>query len=325
MAAAQYSLDDFPRLSLRRLQADLAFDGAWWGLNSDRQIRSSTCLGLPAGRAADWSSTKDWDPIAEQAISRPGQTVVFNADQLEAFPRKKAWLAKYGIAHVLCTTYALEPLGITTFLSLYRSSGAFSEQERKLKQLLMPHLTMAMQGNWHRCLHELAAQDAQPGTCLALADHQGLLHCADARFVTLVRAEWPDWQGPHLPAAVARALGDGADSPVCDVGTLRAELSEVRDLVLLRLTRRSPLLRLSMREHDVALAYAQGHSYKRVARESGLAAATVRHYLRKVYAKLGVSNKAELARIVSGQATRLSGSEALVRATGSATTSRSPR
>ncbi|MGZ6005721.1 MAG: LuxR C-terminal-related transcriptional regulator [Candidatus Saccharimonadales bacterium] len=42
-------------------------------------------------------------------------------------------------------------------------------------------------------------------------------------------------------------------------------------------------------------AYTAGFSYKKIAREVGLASATVRNYLSNVYPKLGINDKAQLA------------------------------
>jgi DNA-binding CsgD family transcriptional regulator len=43
------------------------------------------------------------------------------------------------------------------------------------------------------------------------------------------------------------------------------------------------------------MLYAQGRSYKEIARLLGLSPATVRTYLRSVYVQLGVRNKIELS------------------------------
>ncbi len=52
--------------------------------------------------------------------------------------------------------------------------------------------------------------------------------------------------------------------------------------------------RLTPRELEVASAYASGGDYKRIAREMGLAPATVRSHLLKIFRKLGVHSKIEL-------------------------------
>jgi predicted transcriptional regulator len=49
----------------------------------------------------------------------------------------------------------------------------------------------------------------------------------------------------------------------------------------------------------VALGFAQAHSYKEIAVETGLSPATVRHYLRGIYAKLAINDKAELVSLVT--------------------------
>lgn len=58
---------------------------------------------------------------------------------------------------------------------------------------------------------------------------------------------------------------------------------------------------LSPREAEVARLFGQGLSYKAVARALGSSPATVRHHLRQAYAKLGITSKVQMARLVSGQ------------------------
>lgn len=59
------------------------------------------------------------------------------------------------------------------------------------------------------------------------------------------------------------------------------------------------LAQLTPRERDVASAYAQGHSHKAVAARLGVSPATVRGYLRQVYDKLALHDKAQLARLLA--------------------------
>jgi DNA-binding NarL/FixJ family response regulator len=72
------------------------------------------------------------------------------------------------------------------------------------------------------------------------------------------------------------------------------------DLYLLQLHPRSALDRLSARERTVASEFSMGRSHKEIAAALRLAPTTIRHHLRSVYDKLGVSDKAELACILSG-------------------------
>ncbi|MBY8976588.1 GAF domain-containing protein [Rhodobacteraceae bacterium NNCM2] len=56
---------------------------------------------------------------------------------------------------------------------------------------------------------------------------------------------------------------------------------------------------LTPREQQVATAYADGQSYKEIARVLGLSPTTVRSHLRAVYSKLGVTSKIELGRFLA--------------------------
>lgn len=298
-ASVHHPFDGFPIFTLKLLCSDLKCEAGWWGVTSDRSIRTSTSLGLPPQHAADWESTKGWDPIASEALSNPGRTAIFNAERLCQIPRKRAWLARYEIRHVMCTTFELEALNISMFLSLYRSRIAFTEKERHFKQQLMPHLTLALRANRHRYLHTLAESESAPGTGLAIVDGSGLIHCADRGFAGFIRLQWPGWDGPYLPDAITNDLNNENGTRVIDTGSLRVEITAERGLLLLRVVRSSVLRLLSARERDVAQAFAEGQSYKEIARQVGLAPTTVRHYLRNVYAKLGISNKAQLTGVVT--------------------------
>jgi LuxR family maltose regulon positive regulatory protein len=68
------------------------------------------------------------------------------------------------------------------------------------------------------------------------------------------------------------------------------------DHVLMIATPSSALHTLTHKEFAIASDFAQGKSYKEVARTHGLPPETVRSRLRSVYEKLSVSDKAELSR-----------------------------
>ncbi|SOZ34875.1 helix-turn-helix transcriptional regulator [Cupriavidus neocaledonicus] len=71
----------------------------------------------------------------------------------------------------------------------------------------------------------------------------------------------------------------------------------------LRRPKDAALALLSPREAEVARLFGMGQSYKAVARALGSSPATVRHHLRQAYAKLGITSKVQMARLVCGQAT----------------------
>lgn len=63
------------------------------------------------------------------------------------------------------------------------------------------------------------------------------------------------------------------------------------------LRRRLPLEYLTPREADIARRFGLGSSYRQIAGDLHISPATVRNHLANIYAKVGISNKVELARL----------------------------
>lgn len=121
----------------------------------------------------------------------------------------------------------------------------------------------------------------------------------------------------HRLAGVLGILMRTPDSPWCTHLSLyrrQPAAYAARDRALLQLlmphlvavmSPRSPrdtaLAPLSPREAEVARLFGLGLSYKEVARALDASPATVRHHLRQAYAKLGISSKVQMARVVSGE------------------------
>ena len=62
-----------------------------------------------------------------------------------------------------------------------------------------------------------------------------------------------------------------------------------------------PLSGLSPREREIAGLFASGMTNKQVARALGTSPSTVRNQVVRIYEKLGISSKAELATLVGGK------------------------
>lgn len=127
---------------------------------------------------------------------------------------------------------------------------------------------------------------------MAVCDGGGRLHECSGGFHLALRAEWPDWTGPSLPAALVRQFGAGGY-----VGRrIDIEATAFGDQWLLAAHSRGAAKRLGQRELQAARLYARGLTYRDIAAQLGVAPATVRNQLRASFAKLGVSSKVELAR-----------------------------
>lgn len=70
------------------------------------------------------------------------------------------------------------------------------------------------------------------------------------------------------------------------------------DLRLVALRERTRIDLLSQRELQIGRDFGRGLSYKQIAKDRQISPATVRHHLRAIYLKLGVTDKAELTSLM---------------------------
>ena len=294
-------IHEFQRRALDALSTRLDFDTGWWGTASqvpgEAPITHATMpYRLPLTYAQLWHEIRQEDTIAQAVLAAPGTTVNFSRRQLYASPGLASLMARFGITGCLCTVTLVPELNLMVFASLYRLEGKppFSENERRYKQLLMPHLTAALTSNWMLHLERTRAARV-PNTlgALAVVDGQGVLCVADPALSDALRREWPNWTGPVLPPLLVEHLRAGAAYTGERLSVRFHVLGELRMMEVRPMT---PLMRLSPREREIARRFSAGQSYKEIARDLSIAPATARHHLREIYGKLEVSDKATLAR-----------------------------
>ena len=161
----------------------------------------------------------------------------------------------------------------------------------------MPHLAEAYNTNRFNFIHSSHKNGAQSGHARAICDKKGVLYNASQGFEELMLAEWPDWHGPQLPGVLLDTLSVGGRHQYTGhsiVGTIKA----LNDMLLLSIRKKTTVDQLSTRELEVAMRFGQGMDYREIADELHIAPATARNHLQAIYAKLGVGNKAEMARII---------------------------
>ena len=73
------------------------------------------------------------------------------------------------------------------------------------------------------------------------------------------------------------------------------------ELIIVSLRPLGPIDQLSNREKQIVELICKGLSFKEVAKKLGLAPSTVSNHLYRVYDKLAISSRTELAQLVSGQ------------------------
>ncbi|AIV63224.1 helix-turn-helix transcriptional regulator [Burkholderia pseudomallei] len=277
-------------------------DKAWWGIlavDGDQfELRCSARRELPTSFEPMWESIKGDDGLARCVAHAPRRTIYFDDERFRRYPGLTALTTEHEIHHALCTAVYLPDSESFMFLSLYRqdASHAFSIEDSAIKQLLMPHLFAAWNQNLRASLRKRLMGYQRP-TCFAFADLQGELIQYDEEFAALLGRQWPHWHPPTLPPVLRSMLNEhrpGSSSRLT-VGRLALRIADAGPLRLLELHAATDIDRLSPREMEVVAQFAGGASYKEIAKIAGLTPATVRHYVRSAYAKLGVNDKGELA------------------------------
>lgn len=282
-------MDAFRLWALAGLSQRLLFDGAVWGLGLDTQ-------------GAHFHRTHPealQGPGATGFLQRlggvaPGRALAFEASAADGESRGPALDRALGIR------FAEAPPGPGQFLMLRRdaASPAFDDATRAGLEWLAPHMMQAF--STCRKLH-VAGDATDRGAhatvrASALVDRSGRIHEADARFARTLRREWTEWNGARLPEALINHKARKLASRWQFQGRqIVADFLPVNSLFLVTARYRLPADALTAREWDIARRYAEGGDYRTIADALALAPATVRSHLRRVFSKLGVHNKSQLA------------------------------
>jgi DNA-binding CsgD family transcriptional regulator len=295
---------DFQSEALRLLQQSIPFDSALWAAGVLQQgqqpvIRNVCLFNQRPAMLESYERVKGLDPVLHRAVAQFGTTVNW-ALAHEAWPpgteAMKAHGEQFGMQHILATMTRGPVSQLLGAISLYRgdASRPFSEEERLIQQSVVPHLVELFDRSRLRHVEALLRPPQEHASrAVGLVDRDGLLYNVSADFVRLLLDEWPDWQGPLVPAILVNGIGSRKASPM-RLKKIAVRASPVNDLLLLRVRPIAPGDEMSRREWDVARLFGDGKSHKEIAKDLRIAPSTVRNHLKAVYKKLHVTNKAEL-------------------------------
>ncbi len=302
--AAGSTSKQFQAQALAATQQVVHFDSAMWGTGSwlptGVEVHTVYLDRQPAEMMQNYEKVKQYDTLASESYRQLGVTLNVSASDPRFVPHPElaAHTRRYYMAHALATNFS-DGMQLFTAISLFRADPErpYSENERQLIQALVPHLAET----WSNCrLRSVSGADElleSTPRARALCDRRGILHAAAPSFAALLRTEWPEWQGPTLPEILLGKwlnADQGQHTGVAIVVTSEA----VGDLRMLKLRKLSLLDRLTTRELEVARLFGSGSSHKSIAQALHLAPVTVRNHLQTTYGKLGVSDKAALAKLL---------------------------
>lgn len=284
----------------------LPFESGLWGAMTvfapDRtQVHWVFLDHQPMEMIENWQKYSARDPSHAEAVAADGHAIIVNLSNPKEAAGYHPKLIEHGHTYDICHSLSMvthDPvLNLRNAISFYRgwAGKKYSESERRFADDLMPHLIEA----WNLCAvrHVHAAADSDPAVARAVTDRAGSVHNAESGFTALVRAEFPDWTGPVLPAGLVGPRSGPHDETFRGreivVNTLRVLDDGMRVVGIRRLNAGS---RLTPRELTVAREFAMGRTYTEIAEHLGVAPKTVRNQLQSVYTKLDVKSKVALAK-----------------------------
>jgi DNA-binding CsgD family transcriptional regulator len=292
------------RFAFEQFRSLVAISGGIFAVGTlqrgEPQVHDVFLFEQPPELMESWEKIKNEDRLAFAATAAPNTTINISAAGpfYDGCDRVREHAARFDLGHLMCTAHIYAEAGLFWVMSVYRSASqpAFSESERVTNELLSPHLFAASRNARIGELRTLTRMGGGHGQLAAIVSPAGLVLEAEPGLADVLRAEWPRWNGPLLPAALSEALPKGAGRIKGERIVVRLDLAD--DARLMHARRRVPADGLTDRERQIAEAFALGDSHREIGDRLQIAPATVRRHLANLYEKLGVSSKAELDRML---------------------------
>ncbi|SFF49196.1 regulatory protein, luxR family [Fontimonas thermophila] len=293
---------DFRAWALEQLKAVIPHDGALWGsgVTTRWKFHTVTVTGLPPEFPHVLEATTRINPIIPRILQNLDTPVdmasVLSDDEFFDSEIYHRAFEPYGITRILSTGHLDRRSGLYSLVTLYRKNREqpFTEADKARQKRLTYHLFNAAS---HAFFLHLAKTHAErpPGAGAAVVDSTGTFHEATVRFLDLLEERFPSRRPDTLPIPIPEP---GQVIPFQDL-MIRCE--PLGDLSLLTVWPAGPLDRLTAREREIVTCVAQGLSFKQAAKKIGVAPSTVANHLYRVYRKLGVCSRTELATLVHPQ------------------------
>jgi DNA-binding CsgD family transcriptional regulator len=291
--------ESFRVWALKQLEPVVPYDGALWGSGSLPRWRfhSVATVGLPEDFPQTLERTHAFNPIVPQILANLGEPV----DMRSVLPDQRFFRSEiykqcfepYGISRILSTGHLDPRSGLYSLLTLYRKDRkqVFSASDQMRQQRATFHLFNAASHAFF--LHLMRSDNDRPAESAAAAiDAEGAFHEAQPRFLELLERYFPG----RAPYTLPFPLPPAGETAVVEGLCIRCQPQTEFNYVFIWPA--GPLDRLTAREREIVYAVAHGLSFKQAARRIGIAPSTVANHLYRIYRKLGVCSRSELAGLV---------------------------
>lgn len=291
----------YRRRALTELAQVIDFDGALWGTGhlDSQEFHSVDVLGVDDSYPKALAKYKTINPFFDQLKSNPAVTIdmmdVVEDESFYSSPVYKAFFSQYSVERVMGVLLPDENTGIMSLVSLYRfdRQKPFSKEDRLTLQRMVYHLVQAASHAYF--LHLEHKKNTVNNSALAICDRHGLFFEIQPGFMDLLVPYYSKDSLGRMPFL----LKDGENSEA--KGKLQVKTEPLGDLLCVSLWETSPMDLLSAREKEVTQAITKGLSFKEAAKEMGVAPSTVSNHLYKIYRKLKITSRTELAQWVNSK------------------------
>jgi DNA-binding CsgD family transcriptional regulator len=286
--------------ALHCLKPLIPFDAALWGSGNVRNWRfhTVTLVGVPDEFPRALEETRPINPMIPRIVSNLDTPI----DMESCVPDRKFYASEFyqrafkpfGIERILSTAHVEARSGLVSLLSLYRRSRRhpFTAAEKALHKRATFHLFQASSHAYFLHLMRTFIEEREAGGAAAVVDKEGAFHEVQPRFLDLLEKHFKGKRLNRLPFEIP---------PVGETRTVEGlcvKTEPVGDLACVLVWEAGPLDRLTHRERETVFAVTQGLSFKQAARKIGVAPSTVANHLYRIYRKLGVNSRSELAGMV---------------------------
>ncbi|MCO7223876.1 helix-turn-helix transcriptional regulator [Pleionea sp. CnH1-48] len=278
---------------LTALRQVMRFDAAFWGTGhfKNKEFHYSEHYGLDEHFYRRFGDTLELNPVKDRALANLDRPVIMSKvipDQ-EFFQSSlyKQLYQPYGISRVLSTLHRETESGLYTLFSLYRFAldDDFNEAERTTMNRLTYHLMAASSHNYFLHLGTIKSCCAA-----AICDSKGYYLETQAGFFDYLRASGVSNEEQRLTLPLE-------EKTFYLMADWKLVIKPLGSLFQVMICSASPLDQLTSRESQIVDWIVRGLTFKEVAKELCVAPSTISNHLYRIYKKLNISSRGELARL----------------------------
>ncbi|MFK7976999.1 MAG: response regulator transcription factor [Halioglobus sp.] len=132
---------------------------------------------------------------------------------------------------------------------------------------------------------------------IARVSQQGAILDMEKSFVQGMKASWPEWSGPELPADLFEFVVNSHSHRWLRKKTILIAKMREDNNTLLVMRQASRLGVLTPRQFEVAELYSEGHNTKVIANKLSKEVDTIKNHRKNIYSALDIRSNNELSRL----------------------------